>query len=138
MKNIILLIFFLVNFQLSYSDIVIICHPKSPIKTISKDELKKIFTGRIKSINGHRISPILFENNQVEDLFLKNFINMSSSQYKRHWAKMVFTGKAKKPKAYNNEKELISAIESNIYHITFLNKESFSKYDERVSQIVIH
>ncbi len=42
--------------------------------------------------------------------FLKTYLGKTPSQFKNYWKKLVFTGKAKQPKAFKTEKELVEYV----------------------------
>ncbi len=42
--------------------------------------------------------------------FLKIYLSKTPSQFASYWKKLVFTGKAKQPKAFKTEKELVAYV----------------------------
>jgi ABC-type phosphate transport system substrate-binding protein len=93
---------------------------------MSKEQVRKIFKGRLKLIDGHRVQPILPEEDAAKKTFLSEYIQMSSSQYKRHWSKMIFTGKAKKITSLSGSNQVIQAIKDNVHAISYIKAEDYS------------
>ena len=60
--------------------------PSSPIATISKGDLKRVFTGKKSNLDGVKAVPfMLAESNPAAVSFLKDVLGMSPEEYKKFW-----------------------------------------------------
>jgi ABC-type phosphate transport system substrate-binding protein len=119
------------------ADVVIVSHVDAPIESLSKDKLRKIFLGRLKSVRGRKVIPILNSDETKYASFLDKYIQMSSAQFKRHWAKMMYTGKAMKPKLYDKG-TIISKISDNKYSLSYLNKDDALELSSSIKILEVH
>jgi ABC-type phosphate transport system substrate-binding protein len=93
-------------------DINIIANPNLSIDSLSKHELKNIYLGKKTRWNdGDRIIFVIYESGDVHEKFLKMYIGKSVSQFNNYWKRIVFTGKGKFPRKFNNENELLTFID---------------------------
>jgi ABC-type phosphate transport system substrate-binding protein len=96
---------------LAQGDILIITNKNVAVDTLSKSELKEIFLGsRIKWKDNKSVHFAISGDESMHSEFLKTYINRSESQFKRHWKKMVFTGKGEKPKTFKTKEELLEYV----------------------------
>jgi ABC-type phosphate transport system substrate-binding protein len=102
----------LIYVQHIFADLQFIAHKDSIFSSLTKKELRRIYTGRLNKIGGHKVYPIILKNGPAKDLLLQNIISMSNEQFKRHWMKMIFTGKAKSLNTVNTEAELLEFIKN--------------------------
>jgi len=94
----------------SFAEVLIIANKNVSQDSISKEEVKQIFLGKtVKWADKSKILFVILKKDVHKD-FLKEYIKRSSSQYKNYWKKMVFTGKGRKPTAFETEKELVRYV----------------------------
>lgn len=68
------------------ADWAIVTSPSSPITSISKGDLKRVFTGKKGNIAGVKIVPfMLTDANAAAQSFLKDVMGMSPEEYKKFW-----------------------------------------------------
>ena len=92
------------------NDILIIVNKDVPVSSLTAEELKSIFLGeKVKWDDTHSITFVLLMTDIHED-FLKKYLGVNSAQYGQYWKKMIFTGRAKSPKAFNKAEELSDYI----------------------------
>jgi ABC-type phosphate transport system substrate-binding protein len=92
-------------------EVVVICNKSVPADSLSKDEIKKIYLGKKTAWdNGQKINFVTLKAKEVHDLFLKEIINKTATQFKTYWKKMVFTGKGTIPKDFDTEANLIAYV----------------------------
>lgn len=96
---------------LVHGDIIIITNNNVAEDELSRKELKEIYLGsRIKWGDNKAVHFVISGDDSMHSEFLKTYIKRSSSQYKSHWKKMVFTGKGQKPKSFKTKEELIEYV----------------------------
>ena len=93
-------------------DIVIVCNKSVPLKEINKSEVLEIFLGKTTTIGTQKVKIELatLREGPVHESFVKNYIKKTISQFKNFWKKRVFSGKAKMPKSFKTEKELVKYV----------------------------
>ncbi len=92
--------------------IVIVCHKSVPLTTIDKTTVEEIFLGRTTSVGEKKVKVNIatLKQGAVHESFVRNYVNKTANQFKNFWKKLVFSGKAKMPKAFNTEKELVEHV----------------------------
>lgn len=76
--------------------IAVIVHPANPLKTISREELRRYFLGTTTTFP-NREAVILLESAEVRERFYASALKMSMDRIKRHWIGMVFSGESGTP-----------------------------------------
>jgi len=74
----------------SAEPIAIIVNENSPLTHISRAEVKEIYLGEIRFLEGIRITPVHLPEGPIKDRFLSIAIGRTSKAYKLHWTKKVF------------------------------------------------
>lgn len=97
-----------------FADVAVIVNPSNNSE-LSKSDISKIFLGKSKTFsNGESVVAVnLKSNSATRDSFQKEVLGKSKSQVKAYWSKLIFTGKGKPLKEFNNDKEVIAFIASN-------------------------
>jgi ABC-type phosphate transport system substrate-binding protein len=82
------------------ADIVAVVSSKSPITTLSKNQVMDIFLGkRTRFPDGSSAVPIdQTEGSAARDEFYTRIADMSAAQVKAFWSKIIFTGRGQPPK----------------------------------------
>lgn len=115
-------------------EVIIIASKDCKLDSISKSEVKRLFTGKLRSVKGHRVKPVIFKKTAVHKDFLKSYAKRTSSQFDRAWTKLVFTGKAKMPQKFSDEEELMANIANDELLIGYVEKD---KIDDRVKVLSV-
>lgn len=80
------------------ADWVIVTSPSSPVASISKSDLKRVFTGKKRDVSGVKVVPfMLAESNPVAQAFLKDVLGMSPEEYKKYWVDSQVKGEGTAP-----------------------------------------
>ncbi len=95
----------------SAGNVVVICNKEVPDDALAKKDLKKMFIGQQKFWNKDlEVVLATLSKSDVHKTFLKKYIKKSSSQYRRYWINLSFTGKGIAPKAFKVEEELVQFV----------------------------
>ena len=95
----------------SSKEVIFIVNSSVQIETISKDVIQQIFIGdKIAWSDTQDIELCILTKSDPLKLFLKTYIDMNSTKFKRHWKKILFTGMGTYPKFFDNEAELIQYV----------------------------
>jgi ABC-type phosphate transport system substrate-binding protein len=113
-KHLVLLVVFAILLSFSgtkaFAGVMVIANKNISETSLSNSEIRNISLGNIVKWNDN--TPVLFVTleGDIHRDFLKTYLKRSTSQYKNHWRKMVFTGKGCKPKCFKTEAELIQYV----------------------------
>lgn len=108
--------------QAASADVVVVVSAKSPVASLTKDQVSDIFLGKSSTFpGGEQVIPIdLGEGTAQRDEFHSKVTGKSANQLKAYWSKMIFSGRATPPKEVPNAsdgKRLIAANPSSIGYI---------------------
>ncbi|NDW16042.1 phosphate ABC transporter substrate-binding protein [Alteromonas genovensis] len=98
---------------------------------IDVEMVKRIYLGKSKAFpDGSRAIPLTFETgNGLRNIFNKDVLGKSESQYSAFWSKLVFTGRGTPPEMISNENEMLTLVATNPNTIGFIDE---SKVDGSV------
>jgi ABC-type phosphate transport system substrate-binding protein len=96
---------------------------KSPIASLSKEQLANVFLGRVTQLpGGISVMPIdQAEGSASRDEFYLAFVGKSAPQMKAFWARLIFTGRGRPPRTVKTTAELIAALRGNPNAIGYLD-----------------
>jgi hypothetical protein len=79
-------------------DWAVVTSPSSPIASISKADLKRVFTGKKSNLSGVKVVPfMLAESNPAAVSFLQDVLGMSPEEYKKYWVDAQVKGEGTAP-----------------------------------------
>jgi len=121
----------LIIFNLAvFGDIKIITSKKSPIHSISKEQLIKIYLKEIDTINGVTVTPIDNSNSKIYNEFYAKLINKTPKQIRAYWMKEIYRGDKQPPKRLS-DKEVKLKIKENPNIIYY-------SYDKLTGKIILN
>ena len=92
------------------SDIVIVANLEKPPATISTSDIEALYDGKSTKIGEEKITITILKDGDVHISFLKNFLKKTPGQFLSSWKKQVFSGKAKMPKDFDTEADMVAYI----------------------------
>jgi len=106
------------------ADVVAVVSSKSPITTLSKNQLMDVFFGKRTSFpDGSPAVPIdQTEGSAVRDEFYSRIAGMSPAQVKAFWAKIIFTGRGQPPKTVATSLEAKKLLAANPNTISYIDQ----------------
>ena len=106
------------------ADVVAVVSSKSPVITLSKNQLMDIFLGKRTSFpDGSSAVPIdQTEGSAVRDEFYSRIAGMSPAQVKAFWAKIIFTGRGQPPKTVATSLEAKKLLVENPNTISYIDQ----------------
>lgn len=106
------------------ADIVPVVSIKSPITTLTKNEIVDIFLRkRFRFPDGQVAVPIdQAEGSAARDQFYSQFAELSPAQLKAFWAKIIFTGRGQPPRSVASGKEARKLVATDPNAITYLDR----------------
>ncbi|MCI2245682.1 phosphate ABC transporter substrate-binding protein [Xanthomonas indica] len=82
------------------AEVVVVMSSKSPVDSLSKDQVAQIFLAKSNSLpGGAQATPIdQDEGAKAREEFYKKVTGRDAAQLKSYWSQLMFTGKAQRPK----------------------------------------
>jgi ABC-type phosphate transport system substrate-binding protein len=117
------------------AQVVAVISAKSPVATLSKDQVMDIFLGRTSRFpDGSQAVPIdQAEGAAARDEFYANFSGKSPAQLKAHWSKIIFTGRGQPPREVSGSAEVRKIVIENPSFIGYIER---SLLDRRVKVLL--
>jgi ABC-type phosphate transport system substrate-binding protein len=95
------------------SDFVIVANKGVSASSLSKGDLQAIFLGeKTKWDDGKPIKIVTLDEGAAHKAFLQNVVGKTPSQFDSYWKKLIFTGKAAAPKAFDEAGKLVDFVAS--------------------------
>lgn len=92
----------------------------SSIEALDEQYIANIFLARTNRFpNGEKALPLELKDNVLRDLFYQKIAGKSPKQLYSYWTTLVFTGKGKPPKNFQNHAALQSKLLSSPGSITY-------------------
>jgi len=92
------------------ADILVIANRGVPAASISKDEVERIYLGRMSRWeDGSRINFVVLRDDTM-DTFLSSYVRTTSAQFAQHWKRQVFTGKGQMPPMLDKPRDVVSFV----------------------------
>jgi ABC-type phosphate transport system substrate-binding protein len=107
------------------AEVVPIVSAKSPVMSLSRDQLTDIFLGKVSRFpNGLPAVPIdLAEGSAVRDEFYGRFFGKTSAQIRAFWAKVIFTGRGQPPREVPDGAAMKRLVVENINAIGYVERD---------------
>ena len=130
------LFFCIISVNLYANSLIVIVSKDSNINDISKKELSKIFLSKTKKLpNGEKSSIIEIYDKNIQSKFYQKICNKNSTQLRRYWTKMIFTGKGQPPKKMKSYKEIIEYVSKNQNAISYIPAEYITSKIQTIMEI---
>jgi len=104
-------VMFLAPFPATAGEVIIIANENVSTSLLNNDDIKQIFLGKRSSWeDGGKIVIAVQYGTDASALFLKRYIMKNAYQYDIYWKKQVFTGRAKAPKFFESDQEIVRFV----------------------------
>ena len=105
------------------ADVVAVVSAKSPVNSLSKQQLVDIFLGRTARFpDGSPAVPLdQAEGATLRKEFYLLFTGKSAAQLKAHWSKIIFTGRGQPPKVAADSAEIVKLLARNPNYIGYID-----------------
>lgn len=119
-----------------YPEVVVVVPADSSITELSKSRVGKIFLGKSRRFpDGSRAVPLnQNEGNPKRDSFYLLFTDKSPSKVKKHWSKLIFTGRGQPPKEAANSDAVKHLLANNGVNIGYIDS---AEVDNTVKVVTI-
>lgn len=109
-----------------FAEVLIVTSAHAPAITISKDQLRELFTGKISQLPG-ALPPILIdlpESSPLREEFYDKVTQRSVAQERSIWARLYFTGRGTPPRVASDSDEVRKLINSMPGAIGYIERPS--------------
>jgi ABC-type phosphate transport system substrate-binding protein len=104
---------------------VVIANPDVKASSVSKSELRDIFTGAASSFSdGSHASPVLLKAGAVHDEFLSAYVGKNDTAFRASWRNLVFSGQASMPKSLDSESAMVEYVAHNPGAVGYIGKDT--------------
>lgn len=106
------------------AEVVVVVSAKSPVASMTKEQVAAIFTGKVGSFpGGSAAAPVdLPEGNPAREEFYSKVVGKSGAEMKSYWAKLSFTGKGTPPKEIGGSAELKKQVAADPSMVAYIDK----------------
>lgn len=107
------------------AELAVVASDRSALSSLSRDEVKQLFTGQVRKIRGQQVEPLdLPESDPIRAQFYQRLLNKSADQMRSHWVRLVFTGRGQPPRSVDSSREQIMIIANSSQYIGYLPVEA--------------
>jgi ABC-type phosphate transport system substrate-binding protein len=105
------------------AQVVVIANPSVKADSVSKSELKDVFTGESSSLkgNGH-VVPVFQKEGTTHTEFLSAYLGESPAAILICWRGMVMSGRASMPKSLDSDAAMVEYVAHTAGAIGYINK----------------
>lgn len=106
------------------AEIVVIINKANPVRTLSVDQVEKIFLGKLNSFpDGTLAIPLDLPRGDTRDLFYARITGgKSSNQIKAYWSRIVFTSTGQPPFEVDSPQDMVNSVQQNPYRIGYVER----------------
>lgn len=113
------------------ADIVVIAHASSPLKSLTREEIGRIYMKRMKHLPRAKQLE-LFPVSQssvagMQDAFYLHVTDKDQNQLRAYWARLLFTGKDKPPKDGKDDEGVKRLVAESPGTIGFIQSSALSQ-----------
>ncbi len=93
------------------AQVAIIANPDVAVNSVSKSELRDLFTGASSSLKGGvQVAPVLLKQGPVTDEFLRLYIGKTDSGFRTGWRSILFSGQGMMPRTLDSEAAVVEYV----------------------------
>ena len=101
---------------------VVVMAKNAQVQSLDNQHVANIFLTRTNRFpNGSKAIPIELKNSDIREHFYEEISGKNPTQLMAYWTTLIFSGKGKPPKGYNNVGALISRLENNLGCISYMS-----------------
>ena len=112
--------------NLAAADLVVIVNPKSPLTSMTPEQVSAIFMGKSAQLpSGATAQPAdLPESNAIREQFYSKAAGKTSAQVKATWARLTFSGKATPPRELSSAADVKKHVAGNVDAIGYIEQSA--------------
>jgi len=126
----------LLGMNMASAEVVVVVAAGNPVVSLSKTELADIFLGKASRLRGSEpVVPVdQRERSAAHDYFYREHLDLSPSELKAYWSRLIFTGRGQPPKSVRDDAAMADVIAANPDAIGYIDP---SLVDERLRVVAI-
>lgn len=106
------------------AEMVVVVSEKAPVKSLSSRDIASIFLSKTKYFpDGSRAVPMELEEDRLKSDFYQFLAGKTPAEVNAYWATLVFTGKGKPPRGFDDKDEYLRQLEDLPGAIGYLPEE---------------
>lgn len=113
-----------------HADIVVIAHTSSPLNTLTREEIGRIYLKRMKHLPRAKqleLFPVSQSSlSKLQDAFYLHVTDKDQNQLRAYWARLLFTGKDKPPKDGKDDEGVKRLVAASPGTIGFIQSSALS------------
>ena len=117
-----------------WADLVVIVHPASGMKNLTRQQVIDIYLGRIQTnMDGKKIVPYdQPQDSEIGAVFYQQLTGRAVTSVNTYWARLLFTGRASPPRQPSDNMSVINIVARNLDAIGYIDERDL---DDRVSVV---
>lgn len=100
--------------------IAVIVNNAGHLGGLSESDIKDIYLGNIRFVEGVKITALHYKEGPVKDAFLKSMVGKDSFKYRQYWTKKTFQDGTPSPATKTSPSDIASAVAGNRGAIAYL------------------
>jgi ABC-type phosphate transport system substrate-binding protein len=106
-------------------EVVVIAHPGVDAAEVAPTVLQDMFLGdRSRWEDQTKVTIAVLKRGEAHERFLVEVVRRTDSQFATHWKRLVFSGKGKMPKTFEEESELVAFVEKTEGAVGYVSEAS--------------
>jgi hypothetical protein len=106
-----------------HTQIVIIANPSLTAVSISKDDVRDVFTGASSNLRfGPHVNPVLMVRCPTHDEFLSTYVGVMDGQFRSNWRSLLFAGQRTLPPSLDSEAAVIDDVLHHAITVGYIHK----------------
>jgi ABC-type phosphate transport system substrate-binding protein len=98
-------------FLCAQTQVVVIANSRVTMTSVSKAELREVFTGASSSLKGGGdVTPVLLKQGPANDGFLDLYIGKSDAAFRATWRSLLFSGQNVMPKMLDSDAAMVEYV----------------------------
>lgn len=113
--------------SIAQADIVVVVNKNNPVRTLTTNEVKQLFLGRMRNFPGVMADVEIVEREssaEIYNAFYQHIIQRDAMWIKRYRARYYFSGQGRLPKTFKTEDEVIDYAANNSGVATYIQLEA--------------
>lgn len=107
------------------AELAIIVHPDNPIVNVDIKHLKNLYLDKSRMVDGQVVVPLDQASGRAShDSFYEKVMGDDAAAVDEYWAKMMFSGKGTRPKAFEDDQAVIERVKKDKRSIGYVEKSS--------------
>jgi len=107
-----------------YAGVAVIVNPASTLASATADEIKALYLNKANKIGGQIVKPVDHVYGDVRKKFLRAVVGRKPREFKAHWTRLTFSGKASPIKIAGDDADVKRWVANHRGSIGFIHSDS--------------